>query len=305
MSRANPKSETRNPKWMLVGLMLMAFVGAASAVIIKPNGSTDVSVYFFVCDPNGDPNTDIAEADLDIYYVKQGAAISAKVDMTALAAADSAHADNKGFDCGQGILRVDFPDAAFDGGIGTTVERIVRDVTPATDDKHKDIIVPITVQLGVAADLRYLAGAATAVTNLDKVYNSEFDSVFDDTNDVLNARTVHMSRGAGVMESTDVETSMATAIKTAIGVGAADDSLGKMVQDVDEICNAMTLVTAKLDTMLTLDGAVYKLTTNALEEGPSADVTLSDIWSATWTSDSSFNDPTKIGGLLMGAASKR
>jgi hypothetical protein len=90
------------------------------------NGSADVTTYFVLRDStNHVPKTDITITDIDLYYLEQGAAMAAKVDATALAAADSAHADNKAFHCGQGLYRVDWPDAAFDGGVGKTVQLIV------------------------------------------------------------------------------------------------------------------------------------------------------------------------------------
>jgi hypothetical protein len=94
--------------------------------MIKANGSTDVTTYFVLRDStNHNPKTDVTVTDIDLYYVEQGEAIAAKVDATALAAADSAHADNKAFHVGQGLYRIDWPDAAFDGGVGKHVILIV------------------------------------------------------------------------------------------------------------------------------------------------------------------------------------
>jgi hypothetical protein len=93
---------------MLTVIGLVCLCGSVVlGVVTKPNGATDVSLYFFVADPNGDPNTAPNVEDYDLYYVEEGRAISAKADVTALAAADSAHADNKAYHVGQGIVRVD------------------------------------------------------------------------------------------------------------------------------------------------------------------------------------------------------
>jgi len=90
------------------------------------NGSTDVTTYFVLRDSTTHaPKTDVTIADIDLYYLEQGAAMAAKVDATALAAADSAHGDNQAFHCGHGLYRVDWPDGAFDGGVGKIVELIV------------------------------------------------------------------------------------------------------------------------------------------------------------------------------------
>jgi len=94
--------------------------------MIVANGSTDVTTYFVLRDStNHAPKTDVTITDIDLYYLEQGAAMAAKVDATALAAADSAHADNKGYHCGQGLYRIDWPDTCFDGGVGKRVYLIV------------------------------------------------------------------------------------------------------------------------------------------------------------------------------------
>ncbi len=90
------------------------------------NGSTDVSTYFVLRDSTTHaPKTDVTVTDIDMYYVEQGAAISAKADATALAAADSAHGDNQAFHVGQGLYRIDWPDTCFNGGVGKLCELIV------------------------------------------------------------------------------------------------------------------------------------------------------------------------------------
>lgn len=94
--------------------------------MIVANGSTDVTTYFVLRDStNHAPKTDVGITDIDLYYLEQGAAMAAKVDATALDAADSAHADNKGYHCGQGLYRIDWPDEAFNGGVGKRAYLIV------------------------------------------------------------------------------------------------------------------------------------------------------------------------------------
>jgi len=94
-------------------------------MMILPNGSTDVTSYFVLRDSTTHaPKTDITITDIDLYYVEELAAISAKVDATALDAANSAHSDSKAYHVGQGLYRIDWPDAAFDGGVGKKVNLI-------------------------------------------------------------------------------------------------------------------------------------------------------------------------------------
>lgn len=60
-------------------------------------------------------------------------------------------------------------------------------------------------------------------------------------------------------------------VRTAVGLGSAnlDTQLGAIDDFVDTEVAAVKAVTDKLDTALELDGAVYRFTTNALEQGPS------------------------------------
>ena len=127
------------------------------------NGSTDVSLYFVMRDATTHaPKTDVTVTNIDIYYQEQGAAQSAKADLTALAAADSAHADNKGFHCGNGLYRIDWPDAAFDGGAGKTVILVV--VCTGCDTIYREIQLspPVGAAASVTAGVTLADDAITA-----------------------------------------------------------------------------------------------------------------------------------------------
>ena len=88
-------------------------------------GSTDVSRYVLLRDSSdGSPETGYTITDLDLQYVRNRSTAAAKVDATALAAADSAHADNKAIEVGSqgaGLYRIDWPDAAFAAGVDKVV----------------------------------------------------------------------------------------------------------------------------------------------------------------------------------------
>src|SRR5574343_675644 len=105
-----------------------------------PNGSTDVTTYFVLRDStNHAPKTDVTITDIDLYDVEHGAAISSKADATALAAADSAHSDNKAYHVGQGLYRIDWPDAAFDSGVGKKV--ILMVVCTGVDTTFREVLL--------------------------------------------------------------------------------------------------------------------------------------------------------------------
>jgi hypothetical protein len=89
--------------------------------MIIPKGSINVTTYFKFIDPTtGAPETGLDITGLDATYVRDGAS-AVKADLTALAAANSAHSDNKGFEVDgtncPGLYRIDWPDAAFISGV--------------------------------------------------------------------------------------------------------------------------------------------------------------------------------------------
>jgi hypothetical protein len=171
--------------------------------MIIANGSTDVTQYFVLRDSTTHaPKTDVTITDIDLYYLEQGSAISAKVDATALDAADSAHADNKAFHCGQGMYRIDWPDAAFDGGIGKRVFLIV--VCSGVDTSYLEI------ELSPAANVKAISDDATAA-------------------DVMELFAEALDQSTGQVDSGSIAANAITA--TAIQDGAITNA--KVADDVD------------------------------------------------------------------------
>ena len=85
-------------------------------------GSADVSTYFVLrLAATGVEATGLTIANMDLQYTRSGIAPTAKVDATALAAADTAHTDNRGIEIDAtdqpGLYRIDWPDAAFAAGV--------------------------------------------------------------------------------------------------------------------------------------------------------------------------------------------
>ena len=115
--------------------------------MIVANGSTDVTTYFVLRDSTKHaPKTDVTITDIDLYYLEQGAAMAAKVDATALAAADSSHSDNKAYHVGQGLYRIDWPDTCFNGGVGKKCILIV--VCTGVDTTFLEVELTGTEQAG-------------------------------------------------------------------------------------------------------------------------------------------------------------
>lgn len=84
--------------------------------------STDVTRYVVLRNSStGEPYAGYTITNLDLQYTRARTAPAAKVDATALAATNSAHADNKAIEIdatsSPGLYRVDWPDAAFASGV--------------------------------------------------------------------------------------------------------------------------------------------------------------------------------------------
>ena len=137
--------------------------------MIITKDSVDVTTYFKLIDPaSGVPETGLTITDLDATYVRDGAT-AVKADLTALAAADSVHGANKGFEVDgtncPGLYRIDWPDAAF----ATAVENVQLCVN------------------GAAIDPAYIE---VRLTDLD------FDTIMRGTDSALTAAVVNVANGA-------------------------------------------------------------------------------------------------------------
>jgi hypothetical protein len=89
-------------------------------VIVQP-GATDITTYVYLGDSStGAPKTGLTIANIDITYTRNRAA-PVKYDVTALAAVDSAHTDNRAIEVDAtnqpGMYRIDWEDAAFVVGV--------------------------------------------------------------------------------------------------------------------------------------------------------------------------------------------
>lgn len=108
-----------------------------------------------------------------------------------------------------------------------------------------------------------LATAALLATTDGKV-----DSILEDTGTTLpgNLSTLQ-STVEGVNTNIGIAGAGLTTLATAAALEAVDDL-------IDTEVAAVKAVTDKLDTAIELDGAVYRLTTNALEQAPASEVAL-------------------------------
>lgn len=94
--------------------------------MLVAGGSTNVTTYFALrLAADGTAATGLTITNMDLQYVRSGAAPSTKADATALVATDSAHGDNQAIEIDAtdqpGLYRVDWPDAAFAAGVREVV----------------------------------------------------------------------------------------------------------------------------------------------------------------------------------------
>lgn len=206
--------------------------------MIVNNGATDVSMYFVLRDATTHaPKTDVTVTDIDLYYVEERAAISAKTDCTALAAADSAHTDGGAFNVGQGMYRIDWPDAAFDGGVGKRVNLIV--VCTGVDTTFFE------VTLSPAVNVTTWAGVATTSNERDAM-NRLYDMI-----------------GTGLGQR--YFNSMALQqVKNSIGLAAAN--LDTQLSTIDGIVDALALVAPDNQPIVNADGETLAYMTALSEE---------------------------------------
>jgi hypothetical protein len=140
-------------------------------MIVAP-GSTDVTIYVKLQDPTtGAPETGLTITDLDLTYVRDGTAAS-KADLTALAAVDSAHGDNKAIQVdatnAPGLYRVDVPDAAFAAGVAR-VQLVINGaaIDPAVVEVELPAWLTATTGATVKADVIAISGDTNSADNLE------------------------------------------------------------------------------------------------------------------------------------------
>lgn len=131
-------------------------------------GSTDVTTYFVLrTAADGTATTGATIANIDLQYVRTGAAPSAKVDAIALAATDSDHAANKAIEVdgtdAPGLYRVDWPDAAFAAGVKQVILS-VKLAASFTEHMAVEIDPPVGVAASVTGAVGSVTGAVGSVT---------------------------------------------------------------------------------------------------------------------------------------------
>jgi hypothetical protein len=113
---------------IFIALLLLALIPASVSGIQIVNDNNSNLTYFEMRDRTTDVlDTGVVIANLEMYYIEDQAAISADVFVGAHGAVTDAYTSGECIHVGQGKYRADFPDAAFDGGVGTRVQLLLVD----------------------------------------------------------------------------------------------------------------------------------------------------------------------------------
>ncbi len=162
---------------------------ATAGVHVKP-GATDVSIYVYLTDAATGLayTTTGGSTALNLAYQRPGEQQVSNQVTTALAGADSPHADNHAFHCGGGIWRCDFPDAAFAEGAD-------RAVLMVTHGDGNTLPAAVAVEFWTAKALR----AALAVL----AGNMTFDEATGQTS-FLDAEDAAAERASYTVSTTSV-----------------------------------------------------------------------------------------------------
>ncbi|MCK5641289.1 MAG: hypothetical protein KAJ19_10845, partial [Gammaproteobacteria bacterium] len=219
----------------------------AHATYSIKNDEDNITTYFVLYDSNGDPCTALTVTNIDLYYQEYQLAQAAKADATALAAADSTHVDNKAFHCGNGVYRVDWPDAAFDAGIGKPVTLIVTVPTYDIITTYLELVLqpPVNVQT-VLEDIPFDGSSDTIIIADNGITAAKIAA------DAIGASEI-ASNAIGVDEFTAlnaVTTTIGTAntarsftLTDGVAVNGAFDFHYIIIEDADDNHYEMRLIT--------------------------------------------------------------
>lgn len=173
--------------------------------MIVLGGSTDVTTYFQMRLLTGGDATGLTISDFDMQYVRTRETAAAKADAVALAAANTAHTDNRGIEVDAtdtpGLYRFDWPDAAF--ADGTEVILTIKHTSCFTESLRVELVdynPRDGVRLGLAALPNAAADAAGGLIISD-AGGLDADDLKADVTAILVDTAEIGAAGAGLTEA--------------------------------------------------------------------------------------------------------
>lgn len=232
-------------KKLIVFLILLFCVSTANAILVE-NGATSVITYFVMRDQTaGTVDTGVTIASIDTYFIEEGALISTKTDLAAHANGDDAwDATEQGFHMGYGVYRIDWANAAFDGGVGTRVQLIVIDGDGGAFTEIMEVELSAPVDSVLVGGATPLSAADIEGEAIDALESFELDNL--------------LSVSTGVSADGDLENFVSTGTVMAhlMGVGADVTTFKASEDSVEALGTGVAAVDAAVIADAVLDEAV-------------------------------------------------
>lgn len=131
-------------------------------------GATSKSVWFRVFKDDGTINTALVynSSNLAVTFKRDNGA-TAPIALASLASETAGYSSGGFIHCGQGLFRLDLPDALIASG----AEYVTITIADATDIRAESVVV----RLGT--NVTHIAGSATPVTNIATAFNALWANV--------------------------------------------------------------------------------------------------------------------------------
>jgi hypothetical protein len=191
-------------------------------------GSTDVSTFFMMrLSATGVHATGLTIANFSMQYTRTGDTPAAHAHPTALAAANTAHTDERAIEVdatnSPGLYRFDWPDAAFAAGV-KQVALYVSCATAFSEAQVVDIDPPVNVATIVAAVLDHDVTAHNTASTVGAALN-DVGAIHTHINDIhdtdLPAVATDVAATHVHAAAADTQT-VAAAVRTAVGLASAN-----------------------------------------------------------------------------------
>lgn len=155
---------------IVLGMFIMSVAQGAKIIA---NGATSQSISVVIFDADGDPNTTPATiANLSLYCQIDGVgAQSTELELIALASTETAWTTGRAIHTGNGLYRIDIPDANLSDGIGTMLTYIITDANSHNRTAYYE------VQLNPPVDVNTVLGEAPG----------DYDAIMDANDNVIAA----------------------------------------------------------------------------------------------------------------------
>jgi len=150
-------------KKLLIVTIILAIAGVVQAAKLIANGATSQSVSVVIYNSDGDPNTSgLTITNLDLYCQLDGHAQGAKTDLAACTSDHAAWSSGKAFHQGNGLYRIDIPDANLSDGNGSMLTYIIVDAVSHNRTAYYE------VQLNAPVDVNAVDGAPPMYSGVGK-----------------------------------------------------------------------------------------------------------------------------------------